>query len=198
LLRAVRIAAKDPRIPRPLRWLAGLGLLPIPGPFDELLLLLVAVPLVLFYRRPLAEAWRETGGVDSRAVGAPSIEEFAQSYTEAWCSRDAARVASHYSPGATIAINGGEPAGIEDVAASFIAAFPDITVYLDELVVGDDTVEYRWTFTGTSSETGKWVRIPGFEEWTIGPDGLVEAAKGTFDEAEYERQLREGAGDPAA
>ena len=58
VLRAVRLAASDPRIPRPLRWLAGLGLLPIPGPFDEILLLLVAVPLVLFYRRPLADAWR--------------------------------------------------------------------------------------------------------------------------------------------
>jgi hypothetical protein len=53
----VRIAATDKRIPRPLRALAALGLLPIPGPFDELLLALVAVPLALFYRRPLADAW---------------------------------------------------------------------------------------------------------------------------------------------
>ena len=121
------------------------------------------------------------------------IQELAQSYTEAWCSRDAARVASHYAPGATIAINGGEPAGIEEVAASFIAAFPDITVYLDDLVVRDEVVEYRWTFTGTSAETGKWVRISGFEEWTVGSRGLIETSKGTFDEAEYERQLREGA-----
>ena len=192
-LRAVRIAARDPRIPRPLRWLAGLGLLPIPGPFDEILLLLVAVPLVLFYRRPLADAWRRAAGVDSRAVDAGSIQELAQSYTEAWCSRDAARVASHYAPGATIAINGGAPSGIEEVAASFIAAFPDITVCMDDLVAGDETIEYRWTFTGTSSETGKWVRISGFETWTIGSDGLIATATGTFDEAEYERQLREGA-----
>jgi hypothetical protein len=126
-------------------------------------------------------------------VDAPSIASLARSYTEAWCSRDAARVASHYAPGATITINGGEPAGIEEVAASFIAAFPDITVYQDDLVVRDDVVEYRWTFTGTSSETGKWVDIAGFEEWTIGSDGLIETSKGTFDEAEYERQLREGA-----
>lgn len=56
-LRAVRIAATDKRIPRPLRWLAALGLLPIPGPFDEALLVLVAVPLALFYRRRLADAW---------------------------------------------------------------------------------------------------------------------------------------------
>jgi hypothetical protein len=60
-LRAVRIAAADERIPRPLRWLAALGLVPIPGPFDEAVLVLVAVPLLLFYRRPLREAWRAAG-----------------------------------------------------------------------------------------------------------------------------------------
>ena len=122
-----------------------------------------------------------------------SIRALAQSYTEAWCSRDAARVASHYAPGATIAINGGEPGGIEEVAESFIAEFPDITVYMDDLVVGDEVVEYRWTFTGTSSETGKWVRIPGSEEWTIGDDGLIATSVGQFDQAEYDRQLQEGA-----
>jgi hypothetical protein len=57
-IRAVRIAARDGRIPRPLRWLAALGLAPIPGPLDEVLLLFAAVPLVLFYRGQLAEAWR--------------------------------------------------------------------------------------------------------------------------------------------
>ena len=61
---AVRIAATDTRIPKPLRWLAALGLQPIPGPFDEALLLLVAVPLALFYRRPLAEAWARSGDAD--------------------------------------------------------------------------------------------------------------------------------------
>jgi hypothetical protein len=56
-IRAVRIAANDKRIPQPFRWLAALGLAPIPGPFDEALLLIAAVPLALFYRGPLAEAW---------------------------------------------------------------------------------------------------------------------------------------------
>ena len=57
-VRAVRIAATDPRIPRSLRWLAALGLAPIPGPFDEALLVIVALPLVAFYREPLRDAWR--------------------------------------------------------------------------------------------------------------------------------------------
>jgi hypothetical protein len=61
LLRAVRIAATDRRIPWPLRGLVGLGLLPLPGPFDEAVLLVAAVPLCLFYRPALAEAWRRAG-----------------------------------------------------------------------------------------------------------------------------------------
>jgi hypothetical protein len=60
LVRAVRFAATDTRIPKPLRWLAALGLLPVPGPFDEIVLLVVAVPLGLFYRVPLADAWRRS------------------------------------------------------------------------------------------------------------------------------------------
>jgi nuclear transport factor 2 (NTF2) superfamily protein len=121
------------------------------------------------------------------------IEQLARDYTEAWCSRDPARVASHYAPGGTIAINGGEPAPIADVAQAFIAAFPDIQVFQDDLVVVDDVVEYHWTFTGTSAETGKSVRIQGFEDWTVGADGLIAAARGTYDRAEYDRQVREGA-----
>jgi hypothetical protein len=56
-IRAVRLLAVDTRIPRPIRVLAGFGLLPIPGPVDEAVLLLVAVPVALLYRTPLAEAW---------------------------------------------------------------------------------------------------------------------------------------------
>jgi hypothetical protein len=33
----------------------------VPGPFDEIVLLIAAVPLVLFYREPLADAWRRSG-----------------------------------------------------------------------------------------------------------------------------------------
>ena len=66
---------------------------------------------------------------------------------------------------------------------------------MDHLVLRDDgVVEYRWTFTGTSAETGRSVRIPGFEEWTIAGDGLIDRSLGHFDQDEYDRQLQEGAG----
>jgi hypothetical protein len=59
-IRAVKLLARDRRIPRPLRWLAVFGLLPIPGPVDEGALLLVALLLWLFYRDTLLDAWRRT------------------------------------------------------------------------------------------------------------------------------------------
>jgi hypothetical protein len=58
--RAVKLVLRDGGIPRPLRWLAAVGLAPIPGPFDEIVLLVVALVLFLFYRRRLTQAWRES------------------------------------------------------------------------------------------------------------------------------------------
>ena len=58
-LRAVRLLARDGRLPRWLRGLAAIGLAPIPGPVDELVLLVVAAILWLGYRDRLRAAWRE-------------------------------------------------------------------------------------------------------------------------------------------
>jgi hypothetical protein len=35
------------------------GLLPVPGPFDEVVLLLVALVLAVFYRDRLRQAWSQ-------------------------------------------------------------------------------------------------------------------------------------------
>jgi SnoaL-like polyketide cyclase len=124
------------------------------------------------------------------------VIDLARSYTDAWCSHDPVRVAAHYVPGGTIAINGGEPTEITEVAQSFVTAFPDIQVFMDDLVFRDETVEFHWTFTGTNTGpggTGNAVRISGFEEWTIGGDGLVVESRGRYDQEEYDRQLEHGA-----
>lgn len=59
-IRAVRLLARDGRIPRPLRGLVAIGVLPIPGPVDEAVLLVAAVLLFSFYREPMREAWTHT------------------------------------------------------------------------------------------------------------------------------------------
>ncbi len=58
LLRAVKLLARDGRIPRPVKGLAAFGLLPVPGPFDEAALLIVAAFLFAFRRDVLRDAWR--------------------------------------------------------------------------------------------------------------------------------------------
>jgi hypothetical protein len=58
-VRAARLVARDGRIPRPLRGLAAFSLLPIPGPLDEAMLLLVAGVFWAFYRDELAAAWAQ-------------------------------------------------------------------------------------------------------------------------------------------
>jgi hypothetical protein len=59
--RAVRLLARDGSLPRWLRVLAAIGLAPIPGPFDEVVLLVVAAILWLGYRERLRTAWRDAG-----------------------------------------------------------------------------------------------------------------------------------------
>jgi len=58
-LAAVRLLARDGGLPRWLRGLAAVGLAPIPGPVDEVVLLVVAAILWLGYRDRLRAAWRD-------------------------------------------------------------------------------------------------------------------------------------------
>lgn len=63
---------RDGRIPRPIRWLGALALLPVPGPFDEAALLLVTAILIVFYKREMRDAWRRASGIGRvRPVTAP-------------------------------------------------------------------------------------------------------------------------------
>ena len=122
--------------------------------------------------------------------------EFAQRYTEAWCSGEPARVAEHYSFDGSLTINGGSPAvgtdAITEAARGFMDGFPDLRVEMDELKSAGDSPEYHWTLTGTNTGpggTGRAVRISGFEQWTIGGDGLIASSIGAYDQADWDRQI---------
>ena len=79
-----------------------------------------------------------------------------------------------------------------------MSAFPDMIVTMDGLSIDGRQAVYRWTLTGTNTGpggTGKAIRISGYEEWTMGADGLIAESKGHFDEADYQRQLNAGTGE---
>jgi nuclear transport factor 2 (NTF2) superfamily protein len=127
------------------------------------------------------------------------LRPFAESYTAAWCSRNPASVASFFSPNGSLSVNDAAPAvgreAITRVAQSFMTAFPDLRVLMDELVIEGERAFYRWTLIGTNDApggTGQQVRVSGVEEWTIGTDGLILQSRGRFDAEEYERQLQHG------
>jgi SnoaL-like domain len=127
------------------------------------------------------------------------LREFAKRYTAAWCSQNAASVAACYSAAGSLTINGGTPAvgprAITDAAQSFMTAFPDLEVRMDDLLEQGEHVIYKWTLVGTNTGpggTGHRVRISGFEDWRIGDDGLVAQSLGNFDSAEYQRQVEHG------
>jgi nuclear transport factor 2 (NTF2) superfamily protein len=127
-----------------------------------------------------------------------SLAGLAMRYTEAWCSQDPGSVAACYSPDGSLSINGATPAvgrpAIEEVARSFMTAFPDLRVAMDELRTGGAEPEYHWTLTGCNTGpggTGQFVRISGVERWRIDAGGLIACSQGRFDEADYRRQLNQ-------
>ena len=123
------------------------------------------------------------------------LRRFAEEYTAAWCSRNAARVGAFYEQNGSLSVNGSEAAGreaIKSVAQGFMTAFPNLKVRFDDLLIEDDRVTYHWTLMGTNSGpggTGREVRISGFEVWQMGANGLIASSQGSFDSADYNRQL---------
>jgi hypothetical protein len=129
-----------------------------------------------------------------------TLTEFAARYAAAWSSQNPASLASFYSENGSLTVNGGAPsvgrAAITATARGFMTAFPDMVVTMDEVSHDGSHAIFRWIWTGTNTGpggTGKSVRIRGYEQWTLGVDGLIVESEGHFDEAEYQRQLQSGA-----
>ena len=124
------------------------------------------------------------------------MKSFATRYTAAWCSRDPASVAAFFAENGSLTINDSAPsvgrAAITEAARGFMRDFPDLIVETDGLDRKGGGYTYRWTLIGANTGpggTGNKVRISGYEEWTIGADGLIAASLGHFDAADYNRQL---------
>jgi len=138
------------------------------------------------------------------ASGAPprsqaDLTDFATRYAAAWSSGSPDSLAAFYVEGGSLQVNAGAPAvgraAVRATADGFMTAFPDMVVRLDSVVRTGATARFYWLWTGTNTGpggTGRAVRMTGYEEWTFGPEGLLSQSLGHYDEAEYERQLREG------
>ncbi len=120
----------------------------------------------------------------------------AEAYATAWSSNDPEGVASYYAEDGEIAINGGDTlkgrAAIAEMAAGFYAEFPDLKVYCDDFRLAGTNALFAWTLEGHHSETGKHVKVPGWEEWELTDAGEVAVSRGRFDAEEYDRQVRDG------
>lgn len=112
-------------------------------------------------------------------------------------------MAAFFSPNGSLRVNDGDPAigrkAITEVARGFMTDFPDLQVRMDDLLVQNGRIVYRWTLTGSNTGPGgrgQRVRISGFEHWKIGADGLIGESQGHFDAADYQHQLEFGVKSP--
>jgi hypothetical protein len=128
------------------------------------------------------------------------LTDFGTRYAAAWSSQDPALLASFYAENGSLTVNGGPPsegrAAVRETARSYMNAFPDMVVKMTLLEQREGHTVFHWLWTGTNTGpggTGKFVRMVGYEEWIIDRNGLIAEAKGHYDEAEYQRQLRVGA-----
>lgn len=126
------------------------------------------------------------------------LNAFATRYAAAWSGQNPEKLASFYAENGSLIVNSGAPsvgrAAIAATAKEYMTAFPDMVVKLDSVDQEGSQAVFHWTWTGTNTGpggTGKPVRISGYEEWTLGAAGLIVESKGHFDEAEYQRQLRD-------
>ena len=122
-----------------------------------------------------------------------TARSIAQDHCAAWTNRKPEIVASRYAEQTTMIMNGGEPmtsqSQVGEMAAGFMADFPDLVLSLDTVLVADHHMVYAWTFEGHHKDTGNLVRFSGWEEWDLDDNLNVIKSLGWYDSADYERQV---------
>jgi nuclear transport factor 2 (NTF2) superfamily protein len=103
-----------------------------------------------------------------------TARRLAEAHCAAWTSRSADTVAERYASSTNFSINRGEPmttrAENAEMAAGFMANFPDHVLTCDTLLVADHHMVYDWTFEGHDQETEKLARFKGWEKWDLDDD----------------------------
>ena len=137
-----------------------------------------------------------TSGCNSEQSDYDKMVAFGKNYTEAWNSKEPAKMASFYAVDGSLTVNNGTPAigrqQLAETAQSYMEAFPDMVLTMDSLTVNNGKYRSYWTFKGTNTGpggTGNTVDFSGFEEWTMNEQGLVQTSIGTYDAELYQRQL---------
>ncbi|HEY4273410.1 MAG TPA: nuclear transport factor 2 family protein [Candidatus Udaeobacter sp.] len=123
-------------------------------------------------------------------MNSQNLSEFAKRYAQAWCSQNPESVAAFFAENASLTVNGGPSNPPLEVARGFMRDFPDMVVAFDKLEARGERTAFHWTLTGTYAETGKRVRISGYELWKINNAGLIAESTGHFDAADYESQVK--------
>jgi hypothetical protein len=86
-------------------------------------------------------------------------------------------VADFFTPDGTIVINNGQPwcgrAGVAAMTAGFFGDIPDLCLVCDGVRAAGAHVAYLWTFMGTHLASGNAVRVTGWEEWDVDPQGAI-------------------------
>ena len=127
------------------------------------------------------------------AVPRKAATELAASYAAAWSSQDAGLVASHYEPDAQVATNHGDvhkgTAAITELAAGFHAAFPDMKLACDNFRLSGNHALFAWTFYGHHTDTKKFVKLSGWEEWELSDEAKIRSSLIWFDQNEYNAQV---------
>jgi hypothetical protein len=116
-----------------------------------------------------------------------TTQRIAELHCAAWTKRTPEVVAARYAEQTTMVMNCGDPmtsqAEIAEMAAGFLADFPDFVLTLDHVLAADHHMIYAWTLEGHHKETGNHVRFSGWEEWNLDGNLKVTKSLGWYDAA---------------
>lgn len=121
--------------------------------------------------------------------------EKATRYAAAWSSNNPEEVAGHYAQNGSAILNSGEPllgraAIAENYAAPFFRDFPDSSVLMHDFKLSGNHGLFTGMLVAPPLRGKPPVRLLGWEEWTLGDDGLIQSSLVLFDRDEHARQIR--------